>query len=263
MQSETQLSAYHQTFLNSLSTKLPEILNEFIPDIPDSQYYLSLNTIRRFAIGFNWDEDLVIKKWKNWVTWRLKYKPHEIREDEAIIQKLLKTQELEWFNLDKENRPVLYRRLKYHNTKNSTQEEWIRYFIFMLEKGIKQAEQLRNEQIVIFIDKKGYANQKEKGIQQYDRDFWQMMDNYYPGRLHCAVMLQSNWIERCMLSLSKRSVESEMNIGKVQSLDKKGLRNLIDKDQLPIEYGGTAKSPGGIPLSETALTRSIPQHIYY
>ena len=49
----------------------------------------------------------------------------------------MQTGKLFWHKFDKEKKPCLYYRMKFHVPKLVTIEEAIRYLIFMLESGIR------------------------------------------------------------------------------------------------------------------------------
>jgi len=238
-----QFKPEQQKVLDNLNAKLPELLKETYPDVPDPEYYINQDAIRRFAVGHEFKEDLVIEKWKNWVQWRTTYKPHEISEDEEIIEKQVETGKLKWYKHDKEKRPCLYYKMRFHQAGLATGEETIKYFIYMFEKGLKRAEKLGTEKVVVIYDRRGYGKQNNdpKSVDT-GKLLMPIFQDYYPERLHCFIVLGANWFYRFMFGLVKTFI-SKKTIEKMRVLgDDKDLLELFDQDQLPAEYGGVSKN---------------------
>jgi hypothetical protein len=239
----TPITPENQLILNDLYQKIPLLMKELYPNVSDVDYYTNTEAIKRFAIAQEFKPDQVIEKWKNWVQWRTTYKPEKIREDEEAIEKQMETGKLRWYKHDKERRPCLYYKMRYHRPGLATTDEAVRYFIFMLEKGIKEAEKLGSTKIVVLYDRKGYSK-KNHDPQTVDtmKKLMPILQDYYPERLEMFYVNGANWFYRMMFDIVKAFL-SKKTIEKVKVLA--GVEDLLqyfDKENLSIEYGGIPES---------------------
>jgi len=218
-------------------------MNELYPNVSDAHYYTNQDAIKRFAIAQDFKTDQVIEKWKNWVQWRTTYKPEKIREDEEAIERQMETGKLRWYKYDKERRPCLYYKMRYHRPGLANTDESVRYFVYMLEKGLQEAEKLGSSKVVVLYDRKGYSkkNHDPKTVDTMKK-LMPILQDYYPERLEVFDVLGANWFYRMMFDVVKVFL-SQKTIEKVKVLaGVEDLLNYFDKENLSIEYGGIPES---------------------
>ena len=243
---ETQtpvISAEHQDLLNNLNLEISTFMREKFPQVPNPHYYTNPDAIKRFALAHDFKHDTIVEKWKSWVEWRTTYKPEKISEEEEAIEKQVETGKLRWYKYDKLRRPCLYYKMRFHRPGLATTEEAVRYFIYMLEKGLAEAEKLGTHKVVVLYDRKGYGkkNHDPKTVDTLKK-LMPILQDYYPERLECFYVNGANWFYRMMFDLVKTFI-SKKTIEKVKVLSgTEDLLNYFDKENLSIEYGGVPES---------------------
>lgn len=76
--------------------------------------------------------------------WYESYQPDKISESEEIIHKIHSSGKYRYCGVDLQGCPVLVIRMKYHVKGLATAEENLRYLLYMIEKGVRLAEQASN-----------------------------------------------------------------------------------------------------------------------
>jgi len=242
MEARPALKPEQQQVFEKLCIELPEIMKSQFPDVPDHDHYTNAGAIGRFAAAHEYKTEAVIAKWKAWIQWRSTYKPHEISETEETIEKQNESGKLKWYKYDKEKRPCLYYRMRFHTLGLATPDETVRYFIYMLEKGLKEAEKLGQTKIVVVYDRRGYdkSNQDPKSIDA-GKQLTPILQDYYPERLHCFYVIGANWFYRMMFGIVKAFV-SKKTLEKISILGStEDLLDNFNKEDLLIEYGGVTE----------------------
>jgi hypothetical protein len=240
---EPIISVEQQAVLNELYKEIPMMMRETFPTVSQPEYYTNQDAIKRFAIAQEFKHDVVIAKWKNWVEWRTTYKPEKISEEEEAIEKQMETGKLRWYKHDKSKRPCLYYKMRYHRPGLADADEAVRYFIYMLEKGLQEADKLGTQKIVVVYDRKGYSkkNHDPKTVDTMKK-LMPILQDYYPERLQCFYVLGANWFYRMMFDIVKAFL-SKKTIEKVKVLGgNEDLLQYFDKENLSIEYGGIPES---------------------
>lgn len=244
METTTQALTFdQQQLLNTLYQEIPMLMKSSFPNVKNPVYYTNPDAIRRFAIAHEFKQDIIVQKWKNWVQWRITYKPECISEEEEAIEKQMDTGKLRWYKHDKEKRPCLYYKMRFHRPGLADTEESVRYFIYMLEKGLVEADKLGTQKIVVLYDRKGYGkkNQDPKAVETMKK-LMPILQDYYPERLQCFYVLGANWFYRTMFDLVKTFL-SKKTIEKVKVLaGNEDLLTYFEKENLSVEYGGVPES---------------------
>ena len=159
--------------------------------------------------------------------------PDQISLDEEPIQKLNDSGKLRWHGHDKANRPCLYYKMKYHKADIATTDETVRYFLYMLEKGLEEADKLGSQKVVVLYDRRGYGkkNHDPKSVDT-SKKLMPFLQEYYPERLHVFYVMGANWFYKMMFALIKTFI-SKKTIEKVCLLgDNEDLLQHFDKEQL-------------------------------
>jgi len=238
------LTQQQEEIVTKAVEKAKEIIAaDFATKITNPDYYTNRDCLKRFSIAHEFNFDTIMTKWRNWVEWRLSYKPEKISEDEEAIEKQMETGKLRWYKHDKLKRPCLYYKMRYHRPGLATAEENVRYFVYMLEKGIKEAEKLGTDKVVVVYDRRGYSkkNHDPKTVDTMKK-LMPILQDYYPERLQTFYVLGANWFYRMMFDIVKAFL-SEKTAKKVKVLaDQQELLQYFDKENLSIEYGGIPES---------------------
>lgn len=88
--------------VETMQAQTQKIINEQYPNLtPKIKCFTNIDAVLRFLIAREFSSEKALIMWKNWVDWRLSYKPDEISEDEEIIKKQLEGGKLCWHKTDK------------------------------------------------------------------------------------------------------------------------------------------------------------------
>lgn len=231
------------TAFEKIQQRAKEVISSSYSELPNSSFYLDAENLRRFSIAHEFHVDNVIAKWKAWIDWRLSYKPEQISEDEDVIERQVETGKLRWYKHDKLKRPCLYYKMRFHRPKLATPEEAVRFFIFMLEKGIQEGEKLGTDKVVVVYDRRGYSKKNhDPATVDTMKKLMPILQDYYPERLETFYVLGANWFYRAMFEVVKVFL-SEKTAKKVKVLaEQSDLLTYFDKENLSIEYGGVPES---------------------
>ncbi len=95
----------------------------------------------RFCIAREFEREKIIEMWKNWIKWYEDYRPDLISENEEIISKIHTSGKYRFCGFDKGGCPILVIRMRYHVKGLADADQNLRYLLYMIEKGVKLAEQ--------------------------------------------------------------------------------------------------------------------------
>ena len=232
-----KLEVLQQKSVSALQSIYPQL-------VPLQDFYTNIDCILRFLIAREFDSNKAFEMWKKWVDWRLSYKPELISPNEESVKKQLETGKLLWHKTDKGNRPVLYYRMKYHVPNLADLDNNLRFLVYMIEQGCKEADKLGSRQICVIYDRRGYSKkQQDPNSMKAMKLLIPILQDYYPERLHCYYVMGANWFFRAMFTVVKTFLsEKTANKVKVLAADQ-DLLNYFDKAKLLIQFGGTSE-PG-------------------
>lgn len=85
--------------------------------------------------------------------------------------------------------------MKYHVPNLATVEESVRYFIYMLERGIKEGDRLGSEgRVCVIYDRRGYTKSKyDDNAMKVMKALMPILQDYYPERLARFYVIGANW----------------------------------------------------------------------
>lgn len=238
--------------LEALQTRVKLTLEkEYSQLLTKMEFYTNIDCTLRFLMAREFDSEKAYIMWKNWVEWRISYKPDQISENEDCIKKQLEAGKLYWHKTDKGNRPCLYYRMKYHVPNLADLDNNIRFLIYMIEKGCNEADKLGSRQICLIYDRRGYNKKNyDPNSMKAMKKLIPILQDYYPERLYRYYIMGANWFFRAMFTVVKTFM-SEKTGNKVKVLAKDtDLLDFFDKNKLLIEYGGSSE-----PLFEKKLSR--------
>ena len=128
--------------------------------------------------------------WKKWVEWRLEYRADEITEQDVASEIALG--KAYWNGFDRLGNPTLIIKACKHFPGQATQDKFIRFFLFLIEQGIKRnlhfkgirlADQAGTGKVSVIWDRNGVTSKN------FDSSMLTMMKRL-------VSMLQDNYAER-------------------------------------------------------------------
>eukprot|EP00743_Colponemidia_sp_Colp-15_P005809 GILK01006244.1.p1 GENE.GILK01006244.1~~GILK01006244.1.p1 ORF type:complete len:256 (+),score=43.00 GILK01006244.1:53-820(+) len=221
---------------------------------PLNASFLDEKALLRFLKARDFNVQDAYNMWCKWVAWRIEYKADEITETE--VKKEIETGKAYWYKHDKQGRPCLIVRPARHHPSQREVRETMRFAIYLLEEGIKRAEESGVDQVVVLFDRKGVS------VKNFDRSLFGMMKElsgmlqaYYAERLACFYVLHVNWIYWTLYKivspfLNKRTKE-KIKILKHPS----DLLNYFDIECLEEEHSGRISLPP-LPASSNRYVHS-------
>jgi hypothetical protein len=104
-------------------------------------FYTNINTVARFSVAREFKKEKIIEMWTNWIKWYEDYRPDLISEQEEMVSKIHTSGKYRYCGYDKWGCPVLVIRMRYHIKGLAEADENLRYLLYMIEKGVKLAEE--------------------------------------------------------------------------------------------------------------------------
>ena len=204
-------------------------------------FYTNINNTMRFLIAREYKTPKALEMWKKWHDWRIQYKVDEITE--ASIFEELATGKAFWHGYDKEKRPCLVVKVKRHVRIPgvSSVEASIRFGVYLLEKGIKLAEESGQQKLVVIWDREGFQRKNfDSSMFKTMRELSGVLQDYYAERLHSLFILHPNFFFKTVYGMVKPFL-NEKTKSKIKIVDKSSeLFKYFTADNLLMEHGGTS-----------------------
>ena len=200
--------------------------------------YLDRNNLLRVLKAREFKQEAAYQMWLKWYHWRVEYRADEITEDD--VREHTVTGKAFYRGVDKMGRPCLIVRFRNHNPEQFTTESSMRYMIYLVESGVKLADELGTGQICVVYDRGGLtpANRDSKLIDLI-RTLSGMLQDFYAERLSAVYVLHVNWFYWLMFQVAKpllnKKTRNKIHI--VRNIE--GLTEFFEHDQLLTEYGGS------------------------
>jgi len=222
---ETQSQAF-----NALSARAQEITSD--PKYLDHKNFLRVLTARDFNL------EASFAMWVKWYEWRVEYRADEITESEMMPHIL--TGKAFYHGTDKQGRPCLIVRFRYHQPSQFPLEETMRYLIYLVEYGVKLSDELGVGQISVVYDRAGLSSEnRDNKLIDLVKKLSSMLQDFYAERLGAVYVLHVNWLYWLMFQIAKPLLNKKTR-GKIHILrNVEGLTEFFEGDQLLREYGGS------------------------
>ena len=222
---ETQSQAF-----NALSARAQEITSD--PKYLDHKNFLRVLTARDFNL------EASFAMWVKWYEWRVEYRADEITESEMMPHIL--TGKAFYHGTDKQGRPCLIVRFRYHQPSRFPLEETMRYLIYLVEYGVKLSDELGVGQISVVYDRAGLSSEnRDNKLIDLVKKLSSMLQDFYAERLGAVYVLHVNWLYWLMFQIAKPLLNKKTR-GKIHILrNVEGLTEFFEGDQLLREYGGS------------------------
>lgn len=201
-------------------------------------YYTHENRCVRFLIAKEFKIPVALNLWKDWVNWRVTTKPENIMPKDVPNE--IETRKAIWFGKDKQSHPCLVVKISRTNPKVDPQE-MVKFGLYLLEKGIKEADVEGSGHIVGIIDLSGLSHKLiSSKMTPILKELIQIIQSYYPERLHKLYLVKPNWIFRLLFTILKPFIDpkTRSKITMVTSIE--DLKKDFTGDNLLKEYGGVS-----------------------
>lgn len=235
---ETQNSSYSPAELESLN-QLESRARDNLRSSDDHKINLNSEVLIRFLRARDMNLDDAFEMWIKWKEWRHQFQVDNIT-DQSVMP-LIETGKAFWSGYDKVGRPILIIRIRYHFAGVNSEEETIRHSVFLIEQGIKLADQRGNGQVTVIYDRGQMTDRnKDPELIETTKQLMGIMQDYYAERLGNLLVLHVNWFYwlmwQCIKPLINKKTRSKIHILK----NERGLSKFINSDQLLREYGGSS-----------------------
>ncbi|KAI8612043.1 CRAL-TRIO domain-containing protein [Chytriomyces sp. MP71] len=181
--------------------------------------------------------------------WRIQYKPDLIDpsevEPEAITGRALIS------GYSKKGNPLLFLIPAKERAADTTPERQLRYSVFNLEQAIKLMPE-GVEKLVLVIDQENVTRANKTPL-SVSLEWLNIFSSHYPERLALGIMCKPSWYLSVLLTMlgpfldpvTKSKINFYDSAKGVQAGNNNGtggwinILDVIDADQLPVQYGGT------------------------
>ena len=127
-----------------------------------------------------------------WIELRREYDLDNITE--AGVQGEATAGKARWHGHDKQSRPCCVILPKLHDPERSSEREVVQYVLFMLEEGVRRAEALGQDRVVVLYDRRGMT------LKNFDRRLFALskrlvdvVQTCYAERLGALYVVGANW----------------------------------------------------------------------
>lgn len=100
--------------------------------------FINDDVLLRFLVARDNDEKKAFDMWAQWADWRVQYRPELITE--KLIENELKSGKAYLHGYDKEGRPCVVIKNCKHIPEKTDIEEFLRFFIYMIENACLKAD---------------------------------------------------------------------------------------------------------------------------
>lgn len=238
-------------------------------------------TYMRFLVGFDWNLRVAVEKLRSMIRWRCQVEqPQNYTVKRSIRTHIVKTRFLQLYGYDRMSRPIIYVNLSRLNMEiapsddddgdddggdNGTESppsskgkspvlSWdspesmslkIKLFLYMLERACERMERIHATnvyQVIWIIDMD--QSPVGLGLVKQMKDLFLEMADYYPDRLHSALLFNTSWTVNIMWSFVKMFLEERI-IQKYKFVKKgndaelvKWIDDMVDRECLLDHVGG-------------------------
>ncbi|KAF8666260.1 hypothetical protein HU200_053682 [Digitaria exilis] len=234
-----------------MSMQINEV-RELLGDLPSEMpNFLSDATIRRFLRARNWSTVQAAKSLKEAARWRRQYEPQKIHwENIANSENEAKRAYIPDY-LDNNGRMVFVT-LPTIKTKTS-EEEYIKYFVYNLENLALSSEDAQEENVVWMSDLRGWTISSTPF--SLTRESLHIVQKYYPGLIAVAIMTNAPRIFESFWKIVKHFLEPKMNekvkfVYSNSAESRRIMSDMFDLDKLESIFGG--RNTAGLDMNKYA-----------
>lgn len=206
---------------------------------PEEERYLDQEALLRFLRAREYHVSDAFEMWKKWKAWRISYRIDFITDES--VQRSYVTGKALVFGHDRHNHPCIIVRVRFHEPDEFSVEETMHFAIWLMEKAVKQADELGSKKICVIHDRGSMtARNKDTRLMELGKSMSGMLQDFYAERLASFYVLHVNWLYWLMYQVMKplmnRKTRDKIHILK----NPRDLLEFFDEDQLLPEYGGSS-----------------------
>lgn len=132
--------------------------------------------------------------WKRWVAWRSQLFP-EGDGFVSSIQNELKSGKAFFHRQDKKGNVCLVVKMEKHKKAESSPQDLINFFIYMVEKGLCLCEQSAGAHLTVIWDRKGFTKENfDLNLITSIKQMLRIFQDYYADILDKCYVLYPGWI---------------------------------------------------------------------
>ncbi|OMJ83991.1 hypothetical protein SteCoe_14977 [Stentor coeruleus] len=212
-------------------------LTKLIHEITDEEKYTNQDMLIRVLRARDLKVQPAYEMWQKWYRWRKDYRADEITEEE--MKEHIKTGKAFFFGEDNEGRPCLIVRARYHWPNQFALEETMRYVIYLVEQGVKLADEKHTGQMCVIYDRGDISSANKDGnLIELGKGLAAMLQDFYAERLGAVYILHVNWLYWLIFQAVKPLLNKKTR-NKIHILrNVEGLKEHFNPSQLLVEYGG-------------------------
>ena len=205
---------------------LDELKNHF----PDADNAI----LRHFLIANHWNIDQTIQLYTAHLHWKKDVRLNDLKI--SSVWRYLKTGRVFYTNMkDKKGRPIVVFRARLHNPSEDFMHTYL-LGMYLLERAVEDAG---DGQIVVINDLSGF--EKQNNDFRMNKLILEMVLAHFPNRVGAIWCTSTSWLFRMVFRVIKPWLGDDL-ISRVHLFGGTSeLKELVDKDQLLTDLGGSAK----------------------
>mmetsp|Transcript_5269 Transcript_5269/g.9666 ORF Transcript_5269/g.9666 Transcript_5269/m.9666 type:complete len:241 (-) Transcript_5269:36-758(-) len=218
--------------------ELRELCEKNLND-PSESRFIETDALLRFLRAREHNAYHALEMWIKWKDWRIEYNVENITEHS--VMPLIQSGKAFWHGYDRQSRPCLVIRVRYHVPGQFSVEQTMRYAVFLLEQGTAESDRVGSKQICVIHDR-GQMTKKNKDdeLMTIGRTLSSMLQDFYAERLGALYVLHVNWFYWLMFQMMKPLL-SKKTRNKIHIMNKpRELQQYFDPAQLLAEHEGTS-----------------------
>ena len=202
-------------------------------------FYTDINNTTRFFIAREYKTVKALEMWKKWHDWRIQYDVENITEES--ISNELSSGKAFWHGYDLGKHPCLIVKIKRHSGLSSI-ETSVRFGVYLLEKGIKLAEEAGQQKLVVIWDREGFNRRNfDSSMFKTLKEISAVLQDYYAERLHGLFILHPNFFFKTVYGMIKPFLNAKTR-SKIKIIDRSSetYKYFTSENLLP-EHGGISQ----------------------
>jgi hypothetical protein len=219
--------------------ELRELCSRHLDD-PDEARFIETDALMRFLGAREGNVRNALEMWVKWKDWRIAYNVENITEHS--VMPLIQSGKAFWHGYDRQNRPCLVIRVRYHIPGQFSIEQTMRYAVYLLEQGTAEADRIGSKQICLIHDRRNMTKaNKDDELMSIGRSLSSMLQDFYAERLGALYVLHVNWFYWLMFQMMKPLLSSKTR-NKIHILNKpRELTAYFEPCYMLDDHGGTSE----------------------
>mmetsp|Transcript_76875 Transcript_76875/g.89316 ORF Transcript_76875/g.89316 Transcript_76875/m.89316 type:complete len:353 (-) Transcript_76875:182-1240(-) len=207
----------------------------------EKAFYLEKFQLNKFLIAREHKLQPALLMWKNWVEWREKFGPHRITPQECANE--FNIRKTFWHGEDKKRHPLVHVKIL-RTDPDADPKEVVKFGIYNIEKGIKEAEKRGQNEIVVIVDMKGFSRKlMANKVTNTMKELLTLIQSYYPERLHKLYLVNTTWLFKLLYTILKPFIDTKTRNKLSFPSHLEELKKDITADNLLQDLQGTAIEP--------------------